>query len=129
MTETKIATPIPEVIDGYFAMWNETDPARRRQIIEETWTQDASYIEPLMAAEGHEGLNDGVAGLQAQFPGHELRPAGGIDAHHDRVRWSWEIFSSNGGAPVASGTNVGVLAADGRLRQVTGFFDYTPAAA
>jgi len=126
MTETDIATPTREVIDGYFAMWNETDPVRRRQVIEETWTQDASYIEPLMVAEGYEGLNDGVAGLQAQFPGHQLRLAGRVDAHHDRIRWSWELLGPQGGAPMAAGTNVGTLAPDGRLREVTGFFDSTP---
>jgi hypothetical protein len=126
MTETSIDTPVREVIDGYFAMWNETDPVRRRRIIEETWMPDASYIEPLMAAEGHEGLDDGVAALQAQFPGHTLHPAGRVDAHHDRVRWSWELLGPDGGAPLAAGTNVGVLAPDGRLRQVTGFFDSMP---
>ncbi|MBV9281764.1 MAG: nuclear transport factor 2 family protein [Chloroflexi bacterium] len=125
MTETDSVTSIGEVLDGYFAMWNEADPARRRRIIEETWTQDASYVEPLMAVEGYDALNAGVAGLQAQFPGHELRPAGKVDAHHDRVRWSWELFGPEGGTAAAAGTNVGALAPDGRLRQVTGFFDHT----
>lgn len=126
MTETSVATPICEVIDGYFAMWNEADPVRRRQIIEQTWAKDASYIEPLMAVTGYEALNDGVAALQAQFPAHELRPAGRVDAHHDRVRWSWELHGAQDGVPLAGGTNVGVLAPDGRLRQVTGFFDFAP---
>lgn len=125
MTETIIAAPTRNVIGGYFAMWNEHDTARRRALIAETWTEDASYIEPLMVAEGHEALNEGVARLQAQFPGHKLRPAWGVDAHHDRVRWSWELFAPEGVEPVAAGTNVGVLAPDGRLHQVTGFFDRT----
>ena len=126
MTATNISAPICTLLDGYFAMWNETDSTRRRQIIEETWTQDASYIEPLMAVEGYQGLGDGVAALQARFPGHELRPAGRVDMHHERVRWSWELLGPEGGEALASGTNVGVLAPDGRLRQVTGFFDSTP---
>ena len=124
MTET-IATEVGEAIDGYFAMWNETDPARRRAIITDTWTDDASYVEPLMAVEGHEGLNAGVAGMQAQFPSHDLRLSGGIESHHDRVRWRWELFGPDGGDALAAGTNVGTLADDGRLRQVTGFFDHT----
>ena len=124
MIQTEIAPSIREVLDGYFAMWNETHPAPRLHIIEATWTEDASYIEPLMAVEGHEALNAGVSGLRAQFPGHELRPSGQVDTHHDRVRWSWELFGPDG-APVAAGTNVGQLAPDGRLRQVTGFFDHT----
>jgi len=126
MTETKTVTPVGEVINGYFAMWNETDAVLRRRIIEQNWTQDANYIEPLMAAEGHEGLDEGVAGMQAQFPGHELHPTGRVDAHHDRVRWTWELVGPDGGAPLATGTNVGMLAPDGRLCQVTGFFDSTP---
>jgi hypothetical protein len=129
MTETEIATPLRVVIDGYFAMWNETDSALRREIIEETWTRDASYVEPLMVAEGHEALNAGVAGLQAQFPGHELRSAGRLDSHHDHVRWSWELFAPGDDTAMAAGTNVGMLAPDGRLRRVTGFFDRTPDAA
>lgn len=125
MIQTEVHSSIRATLDGYFAMWNETDPARRRPIIEQTWTPDARYIEPLMTAEGYDALNAGVAGLQAQFPGHTLGPAGGVDTHHDRVRWRWELLGPDGGEPIAAGTNVGQLAPDGRLRQVTGFFDHT----
>ena len=38
------------VIDRYIAIWNETDPARRRDLIARTWSEDASYLDPLMAA-------------------------------------------------------------------------------
>jgi hypothetical protein len=124
MTETLTIPAATAAIDGYFAMWNERDPARRREIIAATWTPDGSYIEPLMAVDGHEALHAGVAGMQAQFPGHSIRPAGEIETHHDRVRWHWELVGPDGGEALASGTNVGVIAPDGRLRQVTGFFDY-----
>lgn len=126
MTEETNATPVRRALDGYFAMWNETDPEARRRIIEEVWAPDARYIESLMAVEGHEGLNHGVAGLQSQYPDHRLRLAGHVDVHHSRVRWSWELFEPQSGQPIAGGTNVGVLAADGRLSEVTGFFDFTP---
>lgn len=129
MIETEVPSSIQKVIDRYFTMWNEHDAARRRRVIEAAWTEDATYTEPLMAVQGHGALDAGVAGLQVQFPGHTLHPAGQIDTHHDRVRWSWELVGPNGGDPMASGTNVGVLAPDGRLRQVTGFFDQTPGVA
>ena len=35
-------------------------------------------------------------------------------------------FAPNESVPMAAGTNVGTLAADGRLREVAGFFDFTP---
>jgi hypothetical protein len=124
MTETLTAPAASTAIEGYFAMWNERDPARRRAIITATWTPDGSYIEPLMAVEGHEALDAGVAGMQAQFPGHSIRPLGDFETHHDRVRWRWELIGPDGGDALAAGTNIGVLAPDGRLRQVTGFFDH-----
>ena len=39
-------TQLTTVVDGYIAMWNETDPERRRAIIEQTWTEDGSYVDP-----------------------------------------------------------------------------------
>jgi len=125
MIETTTPTAVGEAIEGYFAMWNERDPARRRALVEATWTPDGSYVEPLMTAEGHDALEAGVAGMQGQFPGHAIRPAGEIETHHDRARWRWELVGPEGGDALAAGTNVAILAPDGRLRQVTGFFDQT----
>ncbi len=128
MTETNAATPLNAIVDGYFAMWNETDPTRRQVVIAATWTPDASYVDPMFAADGYEALDALVAGAQTQFPGHRFRPTSAIDAHHDRVRWGWELVGLDGGAPVAAGVDVAVLAPDGRLRAVTGFF-HQPATA
>lgn len=83
MSTTDTARPISTAVDGYFAMWNESDPQRRREVIAATWAQDAGYIDPMFAADGPEALD----------------------------------------ALVAAGVDFAVLAADGRLRQVTGFFE------
>jgi hypothetical protein len=45
-----------------------------------------------------------------------------VDAHHDRVRWSWELATPEGPA-IATGVDFAVLAEDGRLREVVGFFE------
>ena len=129
MTESNAATPIGEVVDGYFAMWNETDPARRREVIEATWSEDASYVDPMFAADGQDALDDMVAGVQERFPGHRFRPTGAVDAHNDRARWGWELAGPDDGQPVAAGVDFAVLAPDGRLREVTGFFEQTSGAA
>jgi hypothetical protein len=115
------------VIDGYFAVWNETDPQRRRDLIAQTWSEDASYLDPLLAAEGHDGIDAMVAALHAQLPGHAFRQVGAPDVHHDRVRFAWELVGEASGTPVYAGTDFGVVAADGRLRAITGFLDRTPA--
>ena len=72
-------------------MWNETDPERRRSIIEQTWTEDGSYVDPHAEVSGAEGLDALVAAVQEQFPGHRFVLAAGPDAHHDRARFTWQL--------------------------------------
>jgi hypothetical protein len=124
-----MTTPTVDVtrtVERYFEMFNETDPDRRREIIESIWTPVGSYVDPMFAAEGYAGLDAMVAGVQESFPGHTFRLTGTVDAHHDRARWGWE-FGAPGAVPVASGVDFAVLAADGRLGEVTGFFAAAPA--
>jgi hypothetical protein len=117
-------TDVAQVVDRYIAIWNETDAARRRELIARTWTEDASYLDPLMAGEGHAGIDAMVAGVQTQFPGFQFRRTGEIDAHHDRVRFVWDLGPEKGAA-LADGVDFGQLV-DGRLRSITGFLDFAP---
>jgi hypothetical protein len=114
---------VSTVVDGYIAMWNETSPERRREIIADTWSDDASYLDPLMAGDGHAGIDAMVAGAQEQFPGHRFELTAGPDAHHDRVRFAWKLVGADGGEPVAAGVDFATVADDGRLRAVTGFLE------
>lgn len=65
-----------------------------------------------------------LQGVQDKFPGYRMRRTGEIDAHHDRVRFTWELGSEGGGA-LAGGLDVGVIA-DGRLETITRFLDFAP---
>jgi hypothetical protein len=103
-------------------MWNETDPLRRRAVTAATWSREASYIDPLFAADGHEALDALVVAVHEQFPGYRFRLTGAVDAHHDRARWNWELAGPDGSPPAAAGVDFATLAPDGRLRTVTGFF-------
>jgi hypothetical protein len=47
-------TDAAQIADRYIAVWNETDPARRRALLAEGWTENATYVDPLMAGEGHD---------------------------------------------------------------------------
>ena len=121
MTDTATATNVSQIVGAYFAMWNESDPARRRAAIEQAWSADASYLDPMFAAQGADGLDALADGVHQQYPGHRFRLTDPVDAHHDRARWGWE-FGPEGGAPIIAGVDFAVLAPDGRLREVTGFF-------
>lgn len=115
------------VADRYIAVWNERDGGRRRELIAETWTEDGSYLDPMMRGDGAEGIDAMIGGAQEQFPGHAFRRLGPSDAHADRLRFSWVLTPTAGGAAVVAGTDFGVVAPDGRLRTVTGFLDQPPA--
>jgi ketosteroid isomerase-like protein len=125
-------TDITTIVNDYIAGWNEGDAGRRRTLVAQTYTEDARYLDPVMAGEGHDGIAAMIAGAQQQFPGHRFVLADGPEAHHDRVRFTWHLVGPNGdGAPVAIGTDFARVAEDGRLADVTGFLQLTgaPAAA
>ena len=119
-------TELIELIDRYFAVWNETDPERRRDLIARTWADDAAYLDPLVRGDGPDEIDAMTAAVQSQFPGLRFRRTGNIDAHHDRVRFGWELGPENDDAALAGGVDFGVVAPDGRLQQITGFLDFAP---
>jgi hypothetical protein len=112
-------------VDTYLAAWNETDRDQRRMLIEKAWTPGGRLIDPPLAAEGHAGIGEMVETLQAQFPEHRFRRASGVDAHHDHLRFGWELVGPDG-TVVLAGLDVGEVAGDGRLSRITGFFGELP---
>lgn len=105
---------------------DKTDPDARRKAIDELYTEDARYVDPLAGAEGREAIAATIAAVQSQFPGSRFRLAGPVDGHHDQVRFSWELGPDGGTAPIA-GFDVAITDGWSRLRSVFGFLDRVPA--
>src|SRR5262250_508626 len=113
-----------DLVDRYIAIWNETDDERRRNLIARTWTEDSTYLDPLMGGEGRSGIDAMIRGVQAQFPGLLFRRTSEVDAHNDCVRFAWEL-GPEGGPALAGGVDFGVIVGD-RLQTITGFLDFAP---
>jgi len=111
-----------ELIDRYIDTWNETDPARRRALIDRTWTEDATYLDPLLQGAGRAGIDAMVQAVQARYPGNRFRRTSEVDVHHDRVRFSWTL-GPDGGPALAQGIDFGMLSSADLLAAVTGFLD------
>ena len=116
------------VVTGYLRVWNETDPAARAAAAGAVFTEDVRYVDPLLAVEGRDALVAAIGAVHEQFPGFAFRPAGVVDGHHGRVRFSWELGPAGGPEAPVAGSDVAVLAADGRISEVHGFLDRVPPA-
>lgn len=120
-------TDFAAIVEEYIATWNDTDDASRRQRIEQLWAEDASYIDPLVAARGHEQIDQTISAVQAQFPGLRFSLVGPVDGHHEQVRFTWGL-GPDGQEPLVVGSDVAVTGPAGQLQQVLGFLDKVPAA-
>ncbi|HVX47143.1 MAG TPA: nuclear transport factor 2 family protein [Mycobacteriales bacterium] len=120
-------TDFAAIVEEYIATWNDTDATSRRQRIERSWAADASYTDPLVAAEGHEQIDQTIGAVQAQFPGFRFHLVGPVDGHHEQVRFTWGL-GPDGGESLVVGSDVALLGPNGALQQVFGFLDKVPAA-
>lgn len=113
----------PTLVERYFAIWNEQDAGKRRDLIAATWSEDADYRDPRLTSDGHEGIDAMVAQVHEHYPGYRFRLAGPVDSHNGRLRFAWQLNAPDDGPPAATGVDFAVVGEDGRLRSVTGFFD------
>jgi len=112
--------------DQYFAMWNEAGADRRAELIAGTWTEDATFVDPSFETNGRDELNKLVGAAQQMFPGLSFVRVGDIDEHHTYLRWTWHL-QADGQEPVAGGTDIVVLAPDGKIEKLIGFHNFAPA--
>ena len=116
-----------QLAERYIALWNETDPTRRRQLLQALWTEDGSYVDPMMQARGHGQIDGLIAAVQQRFPDFRFRLVeGSADGHGDQLRFSWHLGPAGVEAPI-KGTDFATLRG-GRLQAVSGFIDELPEA-
>ena len=124
-------TDVKLVAKSYIDLWNERAPQRRREMLATNWTSDARYVDPLMAGDGHDGVDALIAGVQQRFPDFSFRLIGEPNGYGDHVRFhvrfSWGLGPDGVDSPI-KGTDFAVLK-DGRIRSITGFLDQIPPSA
>ena len=118
---------INQAVVNYIAAWNECDPANRKAIVAATWTEDGCYLDAHRHGIGHQAIDAMIGEAQRQFPGYRIRLISGIEAHNDRMRFSWEAGGAQEAPLYLAGTDFAIVAPDGRLVSVTGFVDAAPA--
>jgi hypothetical protein len=120
---------MPEAIEiarAYIDTWNEADPSRRARLLQQHWTPQARYTDPLMQATGADRIGDLVAAVHGRFPGFRFALTGTPDGHGAFVRLSWALGPEGVEAPI-EGSDV-IRLDDGRIGEVIGFLDRVPPA-
>lgn len=119
-------TDIAETVDTYLTALTETDPAARANMVQAAWAEDGHFVDPLLEAQGHDAIQQLTDTVNAQYPDHRFHRTTGIDMHHGLIRFGWEL-QDPGNDIVAAGIDVGVVADDGRLARIAGFYGDPPA--
>lgn len=119
-----MSTATSTVMETYLATWNATG-TDREELLASHWSPEASYVDPLGEATGHDQLAALIEGVQGQFPSFVFTPVGQVDAHHDQLRFQWGLGPADA-EPVVIGFDVVVLDDAGRIADVRGFLDRVP---
>ncbi|HKU96916.1 MAG TPA: hypothetical protein VJR58_16655 [Vineibacter sp.] len=118
-----------DIVNRYVAVWNEPDPARRRQQIAALWVEDGGHFTPSHDCRGYAALEARITGAYEKWvrdSGHVFRPRDHVDGHHDTVRFQWEMVRDN--KVISVGADFLLLGADGRIRADYQFLEPTPSA-
>jgi len=111
-----------QLVDRYLAIWSEPDAQRRREGITELWAEDGVQFTSSREIRGYQALVERVGAAYEQFVktgGFLFRLSSDVDAHHNAVKFAWEMVPVAGGEAAAVGTIFFLLSDDGRIR-----FDY-----
>ncbi|MDC0434242.1 nuclear transport factor 2 family protein [bacterium] len=121
-----MAIDIENTLKDYCAAWCEPDVNKRRAFLENAWSDDGIYQDPLGEAAGREQLIALIGGMHHKFPGARVEITSGVSKHHGKIYFEWQMLSGDGNVAF-KGVDFGSFSAEGRLAQIVGFFVPTPA--
>jgi hypothetical protein len=105
----------------WFATWNETDAGARRLALARIASDGIRLHDKFSCIEGLDDLSAHIAGAQRFMPGVVMTATGDVRHCQGTALVDWTAAGPKG-EPLGKGTHVFVLAADGRIESVTGFW-------
>jgi hypothetical protein len=109
---------VNEIVDQYVAVWNETNPEKRRERICSLWSPEGMTCNRLTEARGYDAI---VARATASWERwlregkYKFRPKRDAVLHHNVLRVNWEMYKIPGGEVESLGLSYIVLTLDGHI--------------
>jgi SnoaL-like protein len=109
------------VWNTYQAAWSGVSGSERQRMLDESVAPDCVYTDPTSVSRGHRELTAKMQATQRNFPGAMFRNDKFVQ-HHGQAISNWTMLDGNGTA-IFTGTSYARYGDDGRLAQMTGFFE------
>lgn len=118
--------------EAYLATWtayqsawsSDIDASERQELLTGTVAEDCFFTDPTDQGHGLAELIAKIGRSNQRFPGAAFRNKTFVD-HHAQALITWTMIDG-AGLPFVQGTSYVCFGADGRLTQMTGFFDPAP---
>jgi hypothetical protein len=106
-----------KLAERYVAVWNETDPQRRRETIAALWAPDGVHYVGTREVRGYAALEQRVIGSHeknVRDGGHRFK-VNAVHALQDTVMVDWSMVPGSGDAVIAAGRDVFITDANHRI--------------
>jgi len=123
---------LDEMVLAYIEAWSTSDDAVRRELLDVSLADDASYTDPAYEIRGKEEIASHIGrslsgeAYEGAGAGARIPISSGVDQHHGMFRFSWRMIDPQKRQIILEGMDFVELAADGRLQRITGFFGTFP---
>ena len=113
--------PQQSIWETYTKSWSEADQSKRLQLFEQSLSPDCMYTDPNIEASGYDHLSGYMSEFQKNVPGGKFSTTD-FKHHHGRSLAHWEMKDGKGNT-IMRGASFALYNTDGRLKQMTGFFE------
>jgi uncharacterized protein YndB with AHSA1/START domain len=112
---------VAKAIDRWFELWSETDASARERTLRDIATSGVKFRDRFSMTDGLEDLVPHIGAAQRFMPGFALKRDGDVRHCQGTALADW-VAAGPDGKPQGTGTNVFVLAPDGKIELVTGLW-------
>ncbi|WP_411728013.1 hypothetical protein [Methyloglobulus sp.] len=115
------SNPHKNTWETYTKSWSETDKSKRLELFGQCLSPDCEYSDPIILSTGYGQLSGYMSELQKNVSGVGFVTTD-FKNHHDQSLTHWNMVDGKGNI-FTQGASCGMYGADGRLKQMTGFYE------